>query len=149
MALLTPETVPFRLTRDMVDGMGLSGTNGPFLRCCEETLNVLRLHTSSLLTVLDVFMHDPLYRWQLSPFKALSIQQSKTSHLADSDPSINNEAGTEAAVRALGRIKHKLQGYEDSNGHALSVEGQVKRLVREAQDPNNLCRLFPGWAPWI
>ena len=30
--LPTPETVPFRLTRDIVDGMGVSGVNGVFRR---------------------------------------------------------------------------------------------------------------------
>lgn len=30
--LPTPETVPFRLTRDVVDGMGLSGVEGVFRR---------------------------------------------------------------------------------------------------------------------
>ena len=31
----------------------------------------------------------------------------------------------------------------------LSVEGQVKNLVADATDPENLCVLFPGWAPWL
>lgn len=57
--------------------------------------------------------------------------------------------GGDAAQRALARIKHKLQGYEDPNGDALSVEGQVKLLINQARDPENLCRLFPGWAPWL
>ena len=30
--LPTPETVPFRLTRDIVDGMGVSGVEGVFRR---------------------------------------------------------------------------------------------------------------------
>jgi ataxia telangiectasia mutated family protein len=38
--LNTPELVPFRLTRDLVDGMGLTGVEGVMRRCCEETLRV-------------------------------------------------------------------------------------------------------------
>lgn len=30
--LPTPETVPFRLTRDVVDGMGITGVEGVFRR---------------------------------------------------------------------------------------------------------------------
>ena len=30
--LPTPETVPFRLTRDIVDGMGITGVEGVFRR---------------------------------------------------------------------------------------------------------------------
>ena len=34
-------------------------------------------------------------------------------------------------------------------GEAKSVEGQVQQLLQEAQDPDRLCRLFVGWAPWL
>ena len=66
----TPETVPFRLTRDVIDGMGVSGCEGTFRRSCEEVLRVLRDHTMSLLTILEVVIHDPLYKWSLSPVTA-------------------------------------------------------------------------------
>jgi serine-protein kinase ATM len=45
--------------------------------------------------------------------------------------------------------QQKLQGYEDPNGEAMSVAGQVKLLINEAQDPDNLCKIFPGWSPWL
>ena len=48
------ELVPFRLTRDMIDGMGLEGVEGVFLRCCEETLRVMRLSQETLLTIVEV-----------------------------------------------------------------------------------------------
>jgi ataxia telangiectasia mutated family protein len=56
-------------------------------------------------------------------------------------------SGNKDAERALLRLKAKLQGYE--YGQALSVEGQVKQLVAEAQDPTRLAEMFPGWAPWL
>lgn len=39
-------------------------------RCCEETLRVLRCEKESLLTIMGVFIHDPLFRWALTPHKA-------------------------------------------------------------------------------
>ena len=51
------------------------------------------------------------------------------------------------AERVLLRLQNKLQGVED--GVQLSVSGQVNHLIQEARDPNNLCRLFPGWQPYI
>ena len=39
------------------------------------------------------------------------------------------------------------QGYE--NGESLSVAGQVKLLIAQAQSPENLAMMYPGWAPWI
>lgn len=61
--LRVPERVPFRMTRDMVDGMGYSGTQGVFQRCAEETLRVLRERSDVIMTVLEVFKHDPLHSW--------------------------------------------------------------------------------------
>lgn len=58
-----PETIPFRLTRDIIDGMGICGTSGPFELCCEHTLSVLREERTSIDTILNVLRHDPLYSW--------------------------------------------------------------------------------------
>jgi len=53
------------MTADMVDGMGISGTQGVFQRCAEETLRVLREGSEVIMTVLEVFKHDPLHSWQV------------------------------------------------------------------------------------
>jgi len=45
--LQTPERVPFRLTPNIVDGMGAAGVEGPFRRCCETALQVNLSSTSS------------------------------------------------------------------------------------------------------
>ena len=34
-------------------------------------------------------------------------------------------------------------------GDARGVEGQVRQLLAEAQDPELLCRMYAGWAPWL
>jgi ataxia telangiectasia mutated family protein len=54
------------MTSDMVDGMGMSGTQGVFQRCAEETLRVLRDRSDVIMTVLEVFKHDPLHSWFVS-----------------------------------------------------------------------------------
>ena len=62
--LKIPELVPFRLTADMVDGLGVSGTEGVYRRCAEETLRVLRGDGAAVIkTVLEVFKYDPLHKW--------------------------------------------------------------------------------------
>lgn len=37
-----PEIVPFRLTHNMVNGMGPMGTEGLFRRACEVTMRLMR-----------------------------------------------------------------------------------------------------------
>lgn len=46
--------VPFRLTRDIIDGMGATGVEGVFRRCCEKTLCVMRANKEALLTIVEV-----------------------------------------------------------------------------------------------
>lgn len=52
--LPTPETIPFRLTRDVVDGMGVFAIEGVFRRCCEKTLDVLKDSKEALITIVEV-----------------------------------------------------------------------------------------------
>lgn len=61
--LFVPETVPFRLTRDIVDGFGISGCEGTFIRACTFALTVFREEEDTISTFLDVLKHDPLYNW--------------------------------------------------------------------------------------
>lgn len=190
----TPETVPFRLTRDIVDGMGVNGIEGPFRRCSEEVLRVLRENSFNLLTILEVVIYDPLYKWSLSPLKARNKQMvdnananetgvnnqdngkvnndqvpdfhenilQRRRNVRNTAANINNPGndttttkapqtnfGKDAAERTLMKIRNKLRGYEDLSFDALDVPGHVDMLINEAKDPSNLCKIFPGWAPWL
>ncbi|XP_062510724.1 serine-protein kinase ATM-like isoform X2 [Corticium candelabrum] len=170
-ALPTPETVPFRLTRDLVDGMGVTGVEGIFRRACEETLIVMRGNVEAVLTILEVLLHDPLYDWSMNPVKALNLQENSESTddasmaaLAGdiSHPSsasanvrtasvtsgqVSSKTNNKMAVRVLLRLRQKLEGVE--NSVPMSVAGQVNHLIQEAVDPENLCRVYSGWQPWI
>lgn len=56
MFLNTPERVPFRLTANVVDGMGAAGTEGPFRRCCETTLEVWKGQACAAQCSRAIFM---------------------------------------------------------------------------------------------
>ena len=152
-----PETVPFRLTRDIVDGMGISGVEGTMRRCSEEVMEVLRASKEQLLTIVEVFIHDPLYKWALSPVKAVlgQIENHKQQQQNSASHHGNTQSGFEAASevsnadaeRALLKVKEKLEGLE--HGERKSIEGQVQQLLREAQDINNLSVMYSGWGPWL
>lgn len=148
LMLKTPERVPFRLTRDIIDGMGVTGVEGVFRRCCEETLSVMRTNKEALLTIIEVFIHDPLYKWALSPLKALLRQKETYDDLETSlEDSQDEYEGNKDATRALLRVKQKLDGYEE--GEMRSVHGQVQQLIQDAIDPDRLCEMFPGWGSWM
>lgn len=157
--LPTPETVPFRLSRDIVDGMGITGVEGVFRRCCEKTMEVMRSSQETLLTIVEVLLYDPLFDWTMNPLKALYLQQRPEDEtelhstpnaddqeckrsLRDTEQSFNK-----VAERVLMRLQEKLKGVEE--GTVLSVGGQVNLLIQQAMDPKNLSRLFPGWKAWV
>ncbi|KAM9320664.1 serine-protein kinase ATM [Gastrophryne carolinensis] len=153
--LPTPETVPFRLTRDIVDGMGITGVEGVFRRCCEKTMEVMRSSQDALLTIVEVLLYDPLFDWTMNPLKALYLQQDEAelnATLGD-DPECNRNSSSDTqsfnkvAERVLLRLQEKLKGVEE--GTVLNAEGQVNLLIQQAMDPKNLSRLFPGWKAWV
>ena len=149
--LPTPETVPFRLTRDIVDGFGPSGVEGTFRRCCEVTLNVLRSYKDGIITLLEVLMFDPLYNWSLTPAKAYRLQSGREPDAALKakwESRLDNAQGNnKMAERVLMRVLQKLNGMED--GYHLSVEGQVNLLIQQARDPSRLSCVFAGWQPYL
>ncbi|KMZ74422.1 hypothetical protein ZOSMA_129G00140 [Zostera marina] len=147
LMLKTPERVPFRLTRDMIDGMGVTGVEGVFRRCCEETISVMRANKEALLTIVEVFIYDPLYKWALSPLKALQRQKETCIVTSSLENSQDVFEGNKDAARALLRVKQKLDGYED--GEIRSVQGQVTQLIQDAIDTERLCEMFPGWGAWL
>lgn len=146
--LPVPEVVPFRLTRDLVDAMGCTGTEGVFRRCCEFTLEALRNESYSIMTILDVLRYDPLYSWSLSPLRVKKMQEQgdegggalgvdgdgdRVRKKADDEPG--------EADRALMVVKKKLS-------KSLSVQATVNELISAATDEKNLAVLFCGWAAY-
>lgn len=176
--LPTPETVPFRLTRDIVDGFGITGIDGIFTNTCEITMQLMLDSCEEIMTIFEVLLYDPLYNWSLSPKKAYMLQQRKLNMendltannnnttnellpnntansinnnsiiISSSSPSLNSfNDKNKIAERILFRLRQKLQGYE--NGLKLSCTGQVNLLISEAINPENLCKLYAGWQPYL
>ena len=52
------------------------------MRCCAEVVRVLRAHSLQLLTILEVVIHDPLYKWSLSPNQMKMKQQKQQLYAA-------------------------------------------------------------------
>lgn len=141
--LSTPELVPFRLTRDLVNCMGITGTSGAFSRGCEETMRVLRQNSEILFTLLDVFRYDPLYTWYylFSP-RTISAKRTKTPIAVQIESNEKDSGGNEEADRALFGVRKKLNS-------SLSVPCHVSELINSAIDPLNLSRMYPGWQAWM
>ncbi|KHO00714.1 Serine/threonine-protein kinase tel-1 [Metarhizium album ARSEF 1941] len=152
--LPVPELVPFRLTRDIVDGMGITRTEGVFRRCCEFTLDALREEQYSIMAILDVLRYDPLYTWSISPLRLAKLQnarnnggggeESEMSETADAKKANKHNCRTNEpseADRALEVVRKKLS-------KTLSVTATVNDLINMATDERNLAVLYSGWAAY-
>ena len=143
--LPVPEVVPFRLTRDLVDGMGITGTEGVFRRCCEFTLEALRNESYAIMSILDILRFDPLYSWSLSPRRLMKMQEAQIENPtvkfdgSGAGKKMEEEAGE--AERALMVVSKKLSP-------TLSVQATVNELIQQATDEKNLAILFCGWAAY-
>ncbi|KAM0793140.1 hypothetical protein ACM66B_000616 [Microbotryomycetes sp. NB124-2] len=137
-----PEQVPFRLTNNIIDGMGVTGVEGVYRRAAEITLRILRINRDSLMSVLETFLHDPLVEFQ-------SGRRSK-------DSGMNQAEHIQTKARnSLVPISNKLRGLQvtsasDSLGvKEVSVSEQVERLIREARNSKNLGSMYVGWCAWF
>lgn len=140
--LAVPEIIPFRCSRDIVDGMGITKTEGVFRRCCEFTLETLRKESSTIMAILEVLRYDPLYSWSINPIRMAKIQEGQSAALATDVGNANekksvNEPGE--ADRALTVVNKKLS-------KTLSVTATVNDLINQATDEKHLALLFSGMA---
>ncbi|KAJ7581045.1 hypothetical protein C8J56DRAFT_793738 [Mycena floridula] len=150
-SLETPERVPFRLTQNIIDALGVAGVEGVFRLACEVTMQILRDNKDSLMSVLDAFIHDPLVEWEDEKRK-LAIRRNQNAVRSSVDLRM-------LAKNALNPIEKKLKGiYSASNDKnakdknsqhkEVSTSNLVQMLIQEATDTTNLAKMYPGWAPF-
>ncbi|KAK5746597.1 Serine/threonine-protein kinase tel1 [Elasticomyces elasticus] len=139
-----PEKVPFRLSRDLVDAMGVTKTEGIFRRCCEFTMDALREDKDSIMTLLNVLRYDPLYNWSVSPLRAKRMQdaaQGMTGNAGNEE-----EASSRAKEHEAGEADRALSVVEQKLSKTLSTAATVNELIQQATDEVNLATLFAGWS---
>ncbi|RAL58649.1 hypothetical protein DID88_003013 [Monilinia fructigena] len=122
-----PERVPFRLTHNMVDAMGMYGYEGPFRKSSELTLKLLRQHEETLMTILEAFIYDP----------TLDLMKKEDKKKRERE----NEGKQNAQV-VLDVIQRKVKGLLPEESVPLSVEGHVDELIKQATDPRNLTAMI-------
>ncbi|KAJ2557560.1 hypothetical protein EV175_001272 [Coemansia sp. RSA 1933] len=148
-----PEMVPFRLTREMIDGMGLLGLQGTFRNTCEMALRVMRVNSRVVITILNVLKVDPLYMWSLIPLRMDKMNLNMTDEyvdevidhrdvlLAEDTNAAVAEDENKEAWRSIIHVGQRLDA-------RISAEGQVSELIQQATDPVLLSRMYEGWSAW-
>ena len=78
----------------------------------------------------------------------ISNEERKLLYFYEENDEIEFEDLNKAAQNVLNRIIDKLSGTDFNNTKPLEVEDQINRLIRQATNPENLCQLYLGWAPF-
>uniref|UniRef100_A0A0W0G3C2 non-specific serine/threonine protein kinase n=1 Tax=Moniliophthora roreri TaxID=221103 RepID=A0A0W0G3C2_MONRR len=137
--LQTPERVPFRLTQNLVDGLGVTGYEGIFRTACEITLQLLRDNKDLLMSVLDAFIHDPLV--DFAEKRHTNVRASTDLKKLARDALVP----IEKKLRGLSSTVSKEKQFYDKE---ISTSNLVQMLIQEATDLRNLAKMYLGWAPW-
>jgi serine/threonine-protein kinase ATR len=139
LTLRQPEMVPFRLTQNVVDALGVAGVEGAFRRSCEVVLGVLRCHSGTILSVMDAFLHDPLVEWTQRKGKGAAGGAGPAPGAGEGG---DNPAARDALATIEGRLRGTLLGVRSRPCMPLSVEGHAHRLILEAANKENLAILY-------
>ncbi|CBQ70513.1 related to serine-protein kinase atr [Sporisorium reilianum SRZ2] len=142
------ERVPFRLTQNMVDAMGVTGCDGVFRKSAEITMGILRDNRDSLMSVLEAMVHDPLGEWSIPEDRHRSKGSSKRHDARADDPRVVE------ARRALDPVANKLDGRLYRLGSReptppYSTNNLVDALIKEATSSVNLGKMYIGWSSWL
>ncbi|KXT05379.1 hypothetical protein AC578_10985 [Pseudocercospora eumusae] len=143
-----PELIPFRLTRDIVDGMGVSKTEGVFRRCCEFTLEAVREDKESIMTLLNVLRYDPLVEWSVSPLRAKRMQE-ESNRINNGIIGGDTENSSKKREHSAGEADRALAIVEKKLAKTMSTTATVNELIQQASDEKNLALLFQGWAAFF
>jgi serine/threonine-protein kinase ATR len=125
-----PEKVPFRLTHNMVDAMGLYGYEGPFRVAAEITQRTLKQYEETLMTIMESFIHDPTTDFGLE-------RRRRVANVPDTPEEV------------LESVKKKLNCMVHGEVAPLGVEGFVDMLIQQAADPKNLLQMYVGWCAYL
>lgn len=136
-----PELVPFRLTHNMVDAFGVFGYEGIFRKSSEVTLELIRMHQDVVMTMLDVFLHDPILDW--------AKQQRSRSKKKQAARDMKGPGGAKSPEEALWSIQNRILGRLHDEAMPLKVPGQVSYLIAEATDEHNLAHMYIGWMAYF
>ena len=115
-------------------------------------MRVLRANAEALITVVQVFVRNPLYKWALDHKRGGGAAAGGGGRGGGGGGGSGSAKGTPPprdAELSLLRMQRKLAGHVSAGHESLGVEGQVRRLIDEARSEENLSRMFEGWAAWI
>jgi len=124
-----PEKIPFRLTRMMINAMGVTGLEGTFRQSCHSVLRLLRNNKDSLMAVLEAFVYDPLINWRLltkpqQQHDANTVLQNKFDGPSEQNSALNSVT-SDASYRSV------VKSFNSGQSDALSFHMRDEQISTE------------------
>ena len=151
----SPERVPFRLTRNLIEAFGPCGVNGTFRSTCEETLALIRENREMIYNILEVFIISPIQDYGIARDLARSddeikfIQTTNNYKMQRIQQKLN---GTDRKIikdENIIKKKYCSKIKKNDNEKPVSVHEQVDRLIKHASSDYFISASYVGWKPWI
>uniref|UniRef100_A0A1A9WAZ4 non-specific serine/threonine protein kinase n=1 Tax=Glossina brevipalpis TaxID=37001 RepID=A0A1A9WAZ4_9MUSC len=124
--LRIPEKVPFRLTPNLVDALGLTGIEGAYRLSCEYVLKTLRRERETLLTLLEAFVYDPLVDWTVNDDGTTAASRVTSAHIAAANITAL-DTSSNVAIKDLSRFSAKDMYQKRKQDADLSRQAIVVR----------------------
>ena len=112
--------------------IGAYGHEGPFGKSCGLTLNILRQHEDTLMTILETFLDR---KKRIKQKNVVILQQG---YLVPYTPE-----------GVLESVRNKVRGLLPLESVPLSVQGYVQELLSQATDPWRLTSMYIGWCAFF
>lgn len=127
MTLTVSERVPFRLTRQIVHGLGVTHYESTFRKVSEITMDTLRRNKETLYSTLETLIHDGL----------VDVKREAA------------ESGLRDIGSRLSGIKRNVETRQEELLLPFSSEGLVDSLIADATANENLSQMFFGWCAFL
>ncbi|XP_053678248.1 serine/threonine-protein kinase Smg1 [Anopheles nili] len=105
--LRVPEKVPFRMTPNLEEALGVTGIEGTFRLACEHVLKSLKKGRETLLTLLEAFVYDPLVDWAIGEEIGSGLPMTATDITVSTAAAASNAPGS-VATRYISLAKKQL-----------------------------------------
>ncbi|CAF3645050.1 unnamed protein product [Rotaria socialis] len=134
--LRVPEKVPYRLTQNLQNALGIAGSEGVFSLSSENVLKILRNGKEILLNLLESFIYDPLIDWTGHDTGVLAAFYGGQSNLYEQITIKKRQVEKDALLRMFHLRQIEIRHTWINLGE--SINRTMNKLIQRVNDINEL-----------
>ncbi|CAG5113045.1 Oidioi.mRNA.OKI2018_I69.chr2.g7195.t1.cds [Oikopleura dioica] len=145
--LKVPEIVPFRMTRNIVDGLGPVGVQGLFRKTALLTIRIAKDKGKLLRTVFSLVLRDPTCKWEKIRSKKNVLITSSGKDRSQESPIVlmkekNMMREDRQAAEDLTDLLKRVYCYDPETKKILPPSDYLDLLVQTASADENLYKMY-------